>query len=54
MALRDEYVAAMPDAAKIFNRLKRHWPNLVNGMGSKVIPKPVLSLPKGPTAPWSW
>jgi transposase-like protein len=39
MALRDEYVAAMPEAAKIFNSLKQHWPKLVNGVGSKVIPK---------------
>ena len=39
MAWRDEYVAAMPEAAKIFNSLKRHWPKLVNGMGSKIIPK---------------
>jgi len=39
MAWRDEYVAAMPEAAKIFNSLERHWPKLVNGMGSKIIPK---------------
>jgi transposase-like protein len=39
MAWRDEYVAAMPEAAKIFNSLERHWPKLVNGMGSKITPK---------------
>ena len=39
MALRDGYVAAMPEAANIFDTLERHWPKLVNGMGSKIIPK---------------
>jgi hypothetical protein len=39
MALRPEYVAAMPEAAKIFDSLERHWPKLVNAMGSTIIPK---------------
>ena len=47
MALRKEYVEAMPEAAKIFDSLERHWPKLVNAMGSKIIPKPVLSLAEG-------
>jgi transposase-like protein len=54
MEWRDEYVGAMPEAAKIFDSLENHWPKLVNAMGSKIIPKPVLSLSKGPTMPWSW
>lgn len=39
MGMRQEYVSSMPEAASIFNTLKHHWPKLVNGMGSKLIPK---------------
>jgi len=40
MALKDPYVAQMPDAQRIFDFLDRHYP------------KPVLSLPKGWSTPW--
>ena len=37
--MRKEYVADRPEVSSIFDSLERHWPKLVNGMGSKVIPK---------------
>jgi transposase-like protein len=39
MEMRKPYVKAEPEAATVFDTLERHWPKLVNGMGSKVIPK---------------
>jgi transposase-like protein len=39
MALRERYVQKTPGAAVIFAFLERHWPTLVNGIESKVIPK---------------
>jgi hypothetical protein len=38
MALRDEYVGVQPDVASVFDSLARHWPKLVNAIGSDVIP----------------
>lgn len=42
MAMRKEYVISLPEAASIFATLERHWPKLVNAVGSKVIPKPTM------------
>lgn len=39
MALRKVYVAQQPEAASIFDTLERHWPTLVNGIESTVIPR---------------
>lgn len=39
MNLRQEYVAATPEAAAIFDFLERHWPKLVNGIESDLIPR---------------
>jgi transposase-like protein len=39
MALRDTYVQDRPQAAAIFDFLERHWPTLVNGIESQLIPK---------------
>jgi transposase-like protein len=39
MALRDQYVQDRPQAAAIFDFLERHWPTLVNGIESQLIPK---------------
>jgi len=39
MALRDKYVQDRPQAAAIFDFLERHWPTLVNGIESQLIPK---------------
>jgi hypothetical protein len=39
MALREQYVTAQPEAACIFNTLERHWPTLVNGIESTIIPR---------------
>ncbi len=38
MALRQEYVTAMPGAATLFDFLERHWPKLVNAIESDLIP----------------
>jgi hypothetical protein len=38
MALRQHYVEQKPEVASIFNTLQRHWPTLVNGIESKIIP----------------
>jgi hypothetical protein len=37
MDLRQEYVAATPGSAAIFEFLERHWPKLVNGIESDLI-----------------
>ncbi len=39
MALRERYVKEGPGAVVIFEFLERHWPTLVNGIESQVIPK---------------
>lgn len=39
LELRDQYVQDEPQAAAIFDFLERHWPKLVNGIESKLIPK---------------
>jgi transposase-like protein len=39
MALREQYVQDKPQAAAIFDFLERHWPTLVNGIESQVIPR---------------
>ncbi len=39
MALRERYARETPEAAVIFEFLERHWPTLVNGIESRVIPK---------------
>ena len=46
MVLREAYVQATPAATVIFDFLERHWPILVNGIESDLIP-PL-------TTPWSW
>jgi hypothetical protein len=38
MALRERYVQETPGAAAIFDFLERHWPKLVNGIESDLIP----------------
>jgi hypothetical protein len=39
MALRDQYVQDRPQVTAIFDFLERHWPTLVNGIESHIIPK---------------
>ncbi len=39
MALREEYVALQPEVVCIFRLLERHWPTLVNGIESTIIPR---------------
>ena len=39
MGLQESYVAQEPKAAAIFDSLERHWPTLVNGIESTIIPK---------------
>ena len=39
VALREQYVQDEPQAAAIFDFLERHWPTLVNGIESQVIPR---------------
>jgi transposase-like protein len=39
MALRERYVQETPAAAVIFDFLERHWPTLVNGIESEIIPR---------------
>ena len=39
MAMRERYVQDTPDAATIFDFLERHWPTLVNGIESKLVPR---------------
>jgi hypothetical protein len=38
LALRQDYVQTRPEAAKVFDFLERHWPQLANGIGSSLIP----------------
>ncbi len=38
MVLRQEYVEQKPEVASIFDTLQRHWPTLVNGIESTIIP----------------
>jgi hypothetical protein len=39
MALREKYVAQTPDVDSVFDSLVRHWPKLVNGIESTIIPR---------------
>jgi transposase-like protein len=39
MALRENYVQETAGAAALFDFLERHWPKLVNGIESQIIPK---------------
>jgi len=39
MALREPYVKETPEAATIFDFLERHWPTLLNGIESQIIPR---------------
>ncbi len=39
MAQRQAFVTHTPQAATIFDFLERHWPALLNGIDSKIIPK---------------
>jgi transposase-like protein len=39
LALRQPYVALTPGVVVIFDFLERHWPKLVNGMESELIPR---------------
>jgi transposase-like protein len=39
LSLRQCYVAQQPEAAAVFDSLQRHWPRLINGIESTVIPK---------------
>lgn len=39
MALRGRYVAQQPEVSSVFDSLDRHWPTLVNGIESTIIPK---------------
>jgi transposase-like protein len=38
MALKEEYVARIPEAQRIFNFLKRHYPKLVNAVENPLVP----------------
>jgi transposase-like protein len=39
MDMREDYVRDTPAAATIFDFLERHWPTLVNGIESKLVPR---------------
>ncbi len=39
VALREQYVHDKPQAVAIFDFLERHWPKLLNGIESQVIPR---------------
>ena len=39
LTLRETYVRETPGTAAIFDFLERHWPRLVNGIESQIIPK---------------
>ena len=39
MAQREAHVSATPEAAVLFDFLERHWPQLVNGIESDLIPR---------------
>jgi hypothetical protein len=38
MALKDDYVARMPEAQRIFSFLERHYPKLVNAVENPLVP----------------
>ncbi len=39
MALRETYTTQKPEVAAVFSSLERHWPKLLNGIESTIIPK---------------
>jgi hypothetical protein len=39
IALRQQYVVSTPAVASVFDSLERHWPTLVNGIESTIIPR---------------
>jgi hypothetical protein len=39
MALRERYVTQTPDVDSVFDSLQRHWPKLVNGIESTIVPR---------------
>ena len=39
MALRNQYAASTPAVSSLFDSLQRHWPTLVNGIESTIIPR---------------
>jgi hypothetical protein len=39
VALQQDYVAQRPEAASIFDTLESHWPTLINGIESEIIPR---------------
>jgi len=39
MALRERYVAQTPAVDSVFDSLQRHWPKLVNGIESTIVPR---------------
>ncbi|MBC8252822.1 MAG: DDE-type integrase/transposase/recombinase [Ardenticatenia bacterium] len=39
MALRERYVAQTPKVDSVFDSLERHWPKLVNGIESTIVPR---------------
>jgi len=39
MFLQEQYVAQQPEVVSIFESLERHWPTLVNGIESTIIPR---------------
>jgi hypothetical protein len=39
MALREQYVTQTPGVDSVFDSLERHWPKLVNGIESTIIPR---------------
>ena len=39
MAVRNDYVTAQPQVASLIDSLERHWPKLVNGIESTIIPR---------------
>jgi transposase-like protein len=39
MAQREAWIAEQPELAAVFDTLKGHWPKLINGIESKVIPR---------------
>jgi hypothetical protein len=39
IAVRNDYVATQPQVASLFDSLERHWPKLVNGIESTIIPR---------------
>jgi transposase len=39
LALRQQYVLSTPAVSSVFDSLERHWPTLVNGIESTIIPR---------------